>query len=75
MTKAKQELQQELIELSANEHNELIFAEVKKLEDEIKLLKSELRPAELPKQASLNDCNIMARKAKIEPIKIDPKLI
>tara|TARA_R110000823_G_scaffold168298_1_gene300642 strand:+ start:266 stop:499 length:234 start_codon:yes stop_codon:yes gene_type:complete len=75
MTKAKQEVQQELIELSANEHNELIFAEVKKLEDAIKLLKSDLRPAELPKQVSLNDCNIMARKAKIEPIKVDPKLI
>ena len=74
MTKEKQEIEEE-IELTANEHNALIWAEVKKLEDEIELIKLELRPAELPKQASLNDCNIMARKAKIQPVKVDPKLI
>ena len=70
MTKVKEE-----IELTANEHNALIWAEVKSLENQIELVKSELRPAELPKQASLNDCNIMARKAKVQPVKVDPKLI
>jgi hypothetical protein len=74
MTKENKEIEEE-IELTANEHNALIWAEVKKLEDEIELIKLELRPAELPKQASLNDCNIMARKAKIQPVKVDPKLI
>ncbi len=74
MTKAKQEIVDE-VELSADEHNELIFAEIKKREDEIKLLRSELKPAEPAKQVSLNDCNIMARKANIEPVKVDPKLI
>jgi N-dimethylarginine dimethylaminohydrolase len=71
MTKAKQAVEE--TELTANEHNELIWAEVKKYQDEIDLMKLELRPAELPKQVSLNDCNIMARKAKVELHKVDPK--
>jgi hypothetical protein len=71
MTKAKQAFEE--IELTANEHNALIWAEVKRYQDEIELMKLELRPAELPKQASLNDCNIMARKAKVEANKVDPK--
>ena len=79
MTKAKQEIEEEVIEeeveLTANEHNALIWAEIGKYQDEIELMKLDLRPAELPKQASLNDCNIMARKAKIQPVKVDPKLI
>ena len=75
MTKAKQELIEEVIELTANEHNALIWAEVKKFQDEIESMKLELRPAELPKQASLNDCNILARKAKVEANKVDPKLV
>ena len=74
MTKENKEIEEE-IELTANEHNALIWAEVKSLENQIELIKLELRPAELPKQASLNDCNIMARKAKIQPVKVDPKLI
>ena len=75
MTKAKQEVIEEVIELTANEHNALIWAEVKKLQDKIESMKLELRPAELPKQASLNDCNILARKAKLEVNKVDPKLV
>jgi hypothetical protein len=67
MTKAKQS------ELTANEHNQLIWSEVEKLQDKIELMKSDLRPAELPKQASLNDCNIMAGKIKLEVSKVDPK--
>ena len=72
MTKAKQAAE-EVIELTANEHNALIWAEVKKYQDEIESMKLELRPAELPKQASLNDCNIMAGKIKLDVNKVDPK--
>jgi hypothetical protein len=88
MTKAKQEIEEQIIEieeetieiedeieLTANEHNALIWAEIEKYQDEIKLIKLDLRPAELPKQASLNDCNIMAGKIKIQPVKVDPKLL
>jgi hypothetical protein len=71
MTKAKQVIEE--IELTANEHNQLIWAEIEKYQDEIELMKLELRPAELPKQASLNDCNIMAGKIKLEVSKVDPK--
>jgi len=62
-------------ELTKLEHNDTVWAEVKKLEDKIKEIKSTLHPAELPKQASLNDCNILARKAKVEPVKVDPKKV
>jgi DNA integrity scanning protein DisA with diadenylate cyclase activity len=71
MTKAKQVIEE--IELTANEHNQLIWAEIEKYQDEIELMKLELRPAELPKQVSLNDCNIMAGKIKLEVNKVDPK--
>jgi hypothetical protein len=71
MTKAKQAVEE--VELTANEHNALIWAEVKRYQDEIELMKLELRPAELPKQASLNDCNIMAGKIKLGVNKVDPK--
>ena len=71
MTKAKQAVEE--VELTANEHNALIWAEVKRYQDEIELMKLELRPAELPKQASLNDCNIMAGKIKLDVNKVDPK--
>jgi hypothetical protein len=71
MTKAKQAVEE--VELTANEHNALIWAEVKRYQDEIELMKLELRPAELPKQASLNDCNIMAGKIKLDINKVDPK--
>jgi hypothetical protein len=71
MTKAKQVIEE--IELTANEHNQLIWSEVEKLQDKIELMKSDLRPAELPKQVSLNDCNIMAGKIKLEVSKVDPK--
>jgi hypothetical protein len=80
MTKAKQVIEEEIedsieeeIELTANEHNQLIWAEIEKYQDEIELMKLELRPAELPKQVSLNDCNIMAGKIKLEVSKVDPK--
>ncbi len=62
-------------ELTKAEQNSLVWAEVKKLEDKIKELKSTLHPAELPKQASLNECNKLARAAKVKPVKVDPKRI
>ena len=62
-------------ELTKLEHNDAVWAEVKKLEDKIKEIKETLFPAELPKQASLNDCNKLARQAKIEPVKVDPKKV
>jgi cob(I)alamin adenosyltransferase len=62
-------------ELTKAEQNDLVWAEVKKLEDKIKELKSTLHPAELPKQASLNECNKLARSAKVKPVKVDPKRI
>tara|TARA_R100000951_G_scaffold107151_1_gene102253 strand:- start:1712 stop:1912 length:201 start_codon:yes stop_codon:yes gene_type:complete len=62
-------------ELTKAEQNDLVWAEVKKLEDKIKELKATLHPAELPKQASLNECNKLARAAKVKPVKVDPKRI
>ena len=62
-------------ELTKAEQNNLVWAEVKKLEDKIKELKSTLHPAELPKQASLNECNKLARSAKVKTVKVDPKRI
>ena len=62
-------------ELTKLEHNNAVWAEVKELEDKIKEVKSTLYPAELPKQASLNDCNRLARKASITPAKVDPKRV
>ena len=62
-------------ELTKAEQNNLVWAEVKKLEDKIKELKSTLHPAELPKQANLNECNKLARAAKVKPVKVDPKRI
>lgn len=59
--------------LTNAESNNLIWAEVKMLEDEIESIKKGLLPAELPKQASLNECNTLARKAKVGSVKVDPK--
>jgi hypothetical protein len=62
-------------EVSNNEHNQKVFAEIKKHQDKIDALKETLKPAELPKQADLNTCNQLARKAKTKPIKVNPKLV
>jgi cob(I)alamin adenosyltransferase len=62
-------------ELTKLEHNNKVWAEVKELEDKIKKIKLTLYPAELPKQASLNECNALARKANIKPVKVDPKKV
>lgn len=59
----------------STEHNKSIFKEIAKLEAKIVELKSQMKPIELPKQASLNDCNALARKAKTVPLKINPKLV
>lgn len=62
-------------ELTKMEQNDATWAEIKKLEGKLAELKSTLHPAELPKQASLNDCNVLARKAKATPVKVNPKLV
>jgi len=62
-------------ELSKLEHNSAVWGEVKSLESKIKKLKETLHPAELPKQASLNECNKLARKAKVAKVKVDPKKV
>tara|TARA_R110000822_G_scaffold303522_1_gene428225 strand:- start:103 stop:330 length:228 start_codon:yes stop_codon:yes gene_type:complete len=60
-------------ELTPIQYNDKVWAEIKKLEDKVKELKLTLKPAELAKQASLNDCNKLARSAKVTPVKVDPK--
>lgn len=60
-------------ELTPIQFNDKIWTEIKKLEDKVKELKLTLKPAELAKQASLNDCNRLARTAKVTPVKVDPK--
>ena len=62
-------------ELTKIEQNDKVWAEVKKLEDKIKELKLTLHPAELPKQASLNECNALARKVKVSTGKVDHKKV
>ena len=62
-------------ELTKAEHNAKVWAEVKVLEDKVKELKSTLHAAELPKQASLNDCNKLARKAVVKPVTVIPKKV
>ena len=62
-------------ELTKAEHNAKVWAEVKALEDKVKELKSTLFAAELPKQASLNDCNRLAREANVKPVLVDPKRV
>ena len=56
-------------------HNKAIFKELAKLEAKIADLKSQMKPIHLPKQASLNDCNALARKAKVSANKVNPKLM
>lgn len=51
-------------ELSASEHNDAILAKCSKLEAEIAELKKGLKPAELPKQASLVEIRQMQEKLK-----------
>lgn len=59
-------------ELTKMEQNDKVWAEIKKLEDKINELKETLHPAELPKQASLHECNKMAAKVKAEAFQVDP---
>lgn len=62
-------------ELTKLEHNDSVWLKIKELEEKINTLKGTLHPAELPKQASLNDCNVLARKAKATKTKTNPKLL
>ena len=62
-------------DLTPLEHNDAVWKEVKALEAKIAELKETLKPAVLPKQADLNHCNMLARKAKVEHRKINPKLV
>lgn len=49
-------------ELSNNEHNSKVFVSIKKLESDILKLKETLKPVEAVKQATLAECNAIARK-------------
>ena len=60
---------------NSTKHNQSIFKELEKLEAKKADLKSQLKPIVLPKQASLNECNELARKAKVAHQKINPKLV
>lgn len=62
-------------ELSNAEHNAEIFSKIEEFEAKIAALKAELKPIELPKQADLNMCNALARKANVQPTKVNPKLV
>tara|TARA_R100000544_G_scaffold31132_1_gene17376 strand:- start:118 stop:318 length:201 start_codon:yes stop_codon:yes gene_type:complete len=62
-------------ELTNAEENAETWKKIHKKEQEIADLKESLHPAELPKQASLADCNKLARSAKVTPVKVDPKRI
>ena len=50
--------------LSNNEFNEKVFDDIKKHEDKIKVLKETLKPVEEIKNASLAECNAIAKKNK-----------
>ena len=62
-------------ELTKAEQNAATWKNIRDKEQEIAQLKESLHPAELPKQANLADCNKLARAAKVEPVKVDPKRI
>ena len=51
-------------EVSVAEHNAAILAKCSKLEDEIAELKKDLKPAELPKQATLVEIRQMQEKQR-----------
>jgi hypothetical protein len=51
-------------ELSNKEHNTAVFSEIKKLEDSIGKLKETLKPVVPIKNATLAECNALARKTK-----------
>ena len=52
------------VELTNKQHNTAVFAEIKKLEGDIDKLKQTLKPVEPIKNATLAECNAMARKKK-----------
>lgn len=49
-------------ELTNNEFNEKVFADIKKLEDKVIKLKDTLKPIELVQNTSLAECNKRAKK-------------
>ena len=51
-------------ELTNKEHNTKVFAEIKKLEGAIDKLKGTLKQVEPIRNATLAECNAIARKAK-----------
>ena len=62
-------------ELTSIEFNNKVWAEIKELEDKVAELKSTLKPAELAKQATLHECNMLAAKALLAKTKVNPKLL
>jgi len=49
-------------ELTSQEYNDKIFAEIQKLEDKIKELRDDLKPIEAVPNLSIAECNAMTRK-------------
>lgn len=60
-------------ELSNNEHNDLIFKKIAKLEGEIKSLKDDLKTVEKVQYATLAECNAMVKKAREQAKNTEPK--
>lgn len=63
-------------ELSIDEHNEAVFAEIKELEAKIADLKKTVKAETLKPQATLQECLNMAKKAakpKVAKDKVKPK--
>lgn len=51
-------------ELTNKEHNNAIFKEIKEAESAISALKDKLKPVEPVKNATLAECNAIARRGK-----------
>ena len=49
-------------DLTNKEHNTAVFKEIKRLEEGIAELKDSLKPVEAIRNATLAECNAMARK-------------
>ena len=56
------EVAEPIKELTSNEFNDLVFSKIQSLEDEILELKDTLKPIEAIKNASLAECNKLAKK-------------
>ena len=62
-------------EVSNNEFNAAIWADIKSLELKIAVLKLKFKPVELAAQAKLHDCNKLAQKFNVKPKEVNAKLL